>query len=105
MSDYKKTVKDEAERFYASAEKDFAQDESEFGGKSAQPSLLRWVDASGRLSARVEEIAAKWSHKDHLWVETNTRSRAKHSGGDKASNAFVSFLQDVRQAIKKLSKR
>ena len=105
MSDYKTRIKKEASGFYEEAGKEFAEDTGEFGGKSDAPNLLKWIDASGALSARVEDIASKWSHKEHLWVESNTRNKPKHGGGDRASNAFVSFLQDVRQEVKKLSKR
>lgn len=105
MSDYKKKVKEEAKSFYDTASQEFGEDAGEFGGKSDAPNLLKWIDASGSLSARVEELVSKWTHKDHLWVEANTRNKPKHGGGDRASNAFVSFLQDIRQGVKKLSKK
>jgi hypothetical protein len=105
MSDYTKLVKEEAKRFYEAAAKEFAEDSGEFGGKSNAPNLGKWIDAGGKLSARVAEIAAKWTHKDHLWVEGNTRNRPKHGGGDRASNAYVAFLQDVRHEVKKLAKK
>ncbi len=104
MSDYKKLVKDEAKQFYEAVKDEFAADDGEFGGKSDLPNLLKWIDATGKLSDRVEEVSKKWGNKEHLWVETSTRNRPKHSGGDRASNAFVSFLQDVRQEVKKIAK-
>ncbi len=97
-------VKKEAKAFYENASQEFAEDDAQFGGKSDAPNLMKWIDESGTLTARVEEIAGTWGHKEFLWVETNTRNKAKHGGGDKRSNAFASFLQDVRHAVKKLSK-
>lgn len=104
MSDYKQRVKEEAKAFYEQARKEFAEDAEDHGGRSEQPNLAMWIDQKGKLSARIEEICSKWTHKDFLWVQTNTRSRPPVGGGDPRSNAFASFLQDVRHEIKKLAK-
>ena len=104
MSDYMDLVKKEAEEFYDKASSEFAEDAENHGGKSDKPNLMKWVDETDKLSVRVEEVVSKWGHKEYLWVQSNTRNRNKHGGGDKRSNAFASFLQDVRHAVKKLSK-
>jgi hypothetical protein len=104
MSSYQELVKKEAKDFYEAARPEFEADSGEFGGKSSRPNLASWIDRNGKLSARVEEISAKWGHKDFLWVQNNTRSRNPHGGGDPRSNAFASFLKDVRHEVKKLAK-
>lgn len=104
MSDYRDLVKSEAKSFYEKAQAEFAEDDGDFGGESDRPNLARWIDERGDLADRVETIAAGWTHKDFLWVQTNTRNRPKKGGGDPRSNAFASFLQDVRHEIKKLAK-
>lgn len=104
MSDYTDQIKKEAQALHEAVREDFASDTGEHGGASAAPNLMLWLDESGRLTARVEEIAKGWGHKDLIWVESNTRSKSKHAGGDKRSNAFASYLQDVRHAVKKIAK-
>lgn len=104
MNEYQKLVKDEAKAFYESAREEFEEDEEEFGGRSDRPNLAKWIDRHGKLSERVDRIASKWTHKDHLWVENNTRNRDDKAGGDFAGRAYGSFLKDVRQEIKKLAK-
>ncbi|HVR74938.1 MAG TPA: hypothetical protein VMT52_11425 [Planctomycetota bacterium] len=103
MSDYKDLVKKEAKAFYEGNRTAFEADTDEFGGKSPGPNLLRWIDRTEKLSKRIDEIAAKWSTKEFHWVQTNTRNK-NAQGGDPRSNAFASFLQDVRHEIKKMSK-
>ena len=105
MSDYRKMVQKEAVDFLEESLEKYKTDTGEFGGASSLPNLAQWIDAAGTLSSRIEDIAAKWSHRDYLWVESNTRNPSKDAGGDRASKAFVSFLQDVRHAIKKLAKK
>ncbi len=105
MSDYRKMVQKEALEFIEESWEKYKTDTGEFGGASSLPNLAQWIDATGTLSSRIEEIAAKWSHRDYIWVESNTRNSSKEAGGDRASKAFVSFLQDVRHAIKKLAKK
>lgn len=105
MPSYKEQVRKEAKEFYTAALPEFEEDEGEFGGKSEVPNLAKWIDRTGKLSARVEEVSSKWGHKDILWVQSNTRSPSPHGGGDQRSNAFASFLQDIRQEIKKLAKK
>jgi hypothetical protein len=104
MSDYKKLVAGEARAFYEAAIKEFDADAEEFGGQSKEPNLAKWIDRTGKLTERVEGLVAKWGHKEFLWVQNNTRNRQPHGGGDPRSNAFVSFLQDLRHEIKKLRK-
>jgi hypothetical protein len=104
MESYKDQVKKEATAFYKAALAEFEDDAEEFGGKSAAPNLAKWIDRTGKLSTRAQEISAKWGHKDILWVQSNTRNPSPHGGGDPRSNAFASFLQDIRQEIKKLDK-
>ena len=104
MSDYRKLVKDEAKAFYDAARVEFESDAADFGGKSDTPNFSRWIDETGRLTARIEDISSKWGQKDFLWVRTHTRSAPKGGGGDPKSNAFISFFQDVKSEIKKLAK-
>jgi hypothetical protein len=104
MSDYQDLVKKEAKAFYEASKEDFLNDGGEFGGKSSAPNLLRWIDRTEKLAARVMEISEKWALKEYNWVRANTRSRADQ-GGDARGNAFASFLQDVRHEIKKLAKK
>lgn len=103
MSDYQELVKKEAKAFYDANGASFEADAGEFGGKSKTPNLARWLDHTGKLSSRVTELSAKWTSKDFHWVQANTRNK-NAQGGDPRSNAFASFLQDVRQEIKKLAK-
>ncbi len=103
MSDYRELVKKEATAFYDANKKAFEEDAGEFGGKSKVPNLPQWIDRTQKLASRVNEIAAKWATKEFHWVQANTRNR-QQPGGDPRSNAFASFLQDVRHEIKKLAK-
>lgn len=103
MSEYRDLVKKEAKAFYDSNHVAFEADETEFGGKSKVPSLGRWMDKTGKLSARITDLSAKWGTKEVQWVQANTRNKSS-GGGDPRSNAFASLLKDVRQEIKKLSK-
>lgn len=103
MSDYHELVKKEAKAFHDANKAVFASDSSEHGGKSKLPNLGKWMDHHGKLSARITELSAKWTSKDIHWVEHNTRNR-NLQGGDPKSNAFASFLKDVRHEIKKLAK-
>ena len=105
MSDYKKLIQKEAREFLEESWDQYKADEGEFGGKSGLPNLAQWIDSAGTLSSRIGEIASKWTHRDYIWVETNTRNRSKDAGGDRSSKAYVSFLQDVRHEIKKLAKK
>lgn len=104
MSDYQKLVKEEAKSYFETAHGEFAEDAETFGGKSERPNLARWIDHKEKLAARVEEICSKWTHKDFLWVQNNTKNRSKDGGGDPRSHAFASFLKDVRREIKKLAR-
>jgi hypothetical protein len=104
MSDYQDLVKKEARAFYEANKGDFASDDGEFGGKSQAPNLLRWIDRTQKLAARVGELSARWTPKDHHWVQANTRNKFPE-GGDPAGNAFGSLIQDIRHEIKKLAKR
>ena len=103
MSDYRDLVKKEAKAFYDANQKDYEEDDGEFGGKSAQPNFGRWIDRTERLSGRITEIASKWGTKEFHWVQANTRNKSKQ-GGDPRSNSFASLLQDVRMELKKLAK-
>lgn len=105
MSDYRKLVQKEALEFLKESWDQYKSDEGEFGGASSQPNLAQWIDAGEVLSTRIREIAAKWAHRDYLWVESNTRNPSREAGGDRSSKAFVSFLQDVRHEVKKLAKK
>jgi len=102
MGDYQDLVKQEAKAFYEANREAFSSDPEEFGGKSPSPNFFKWIDRTGKLSARVGEIAEKWGTKDLHWVQTNTRNKNPH--GDLRGNCFGSFLQDVRHEIKKLAK-
>jgi hypothetical protein len=104
VSDYQELVRKEAKAFYEANKEAFASDEGEFGGKFKEPNLLRWIDRTEKLAARVGEISAKWTLKDYNWVQANTRNRSEH-GGDARGNAFASLLQDIRHEIKKLAKK
>ncbi len=103
MSDYRELVKKEAKAFFDSNRATFDGDTSEFGGKSKAPNLSRWIDQTGKLSDRVTALSTKWGTKEFHWVQANTRNKSSQ-GGDPRSNAFGSFLQDIRQEIKKLAK-
>jgi hypothetical protein len=102
MSDYRDLVKKEAKAFYDSNRQAFEEDEGEFGGKSASPNLARWIDRTEKLATRIGELSGKWGAKEFHWVQANTRNKNPH--GDPRSNAFASFLQDVRMEVKKLAK-
>lgn len=104
MNDYQKLVREEAKAFYDRVANEFDEDAGKFGGKSDTPNLSRWIDERDALTERVQEISSKWGHKDVLWVQQNTRSKAGGAGGDPRGHAFASFLKDVRQEIKKLDK-
>ena len=104
MSDYSKLVKAEAKAFYDACREEFSSDSEEFGGKSEAPNLMKWIDQSGALSKRVEEVSSKWTPKEFRWVKSHTRNKAP-DGGDPRSHAFASFLQDVRHEVKKLAKK
>jgi len=103
MSDYQELVKKEAKAFYDSNKAAFEGDAGEHGGKSKAPNLGQWIDRQGKLSSRVSELCEKWTTKEFHWVQQNTRNR-NMQGGDPRSNAFASFLQDIRHEIKKLAK-
>ncbi len=103
MGDYQDLVKQEAKAFYEANHPAFLNDAEEFGGKSAAPNFPRWIDRTGKLSARVTEICAKWGPDKVHWVQANTRNKSTQ-GGDPKGNAFGSFLMDVRQEIKKIGK-
>ena len=104
MNDYQKLITSEAKAFYDSARAEFEEDSAEFGGESDKPNLQMWIDRKETLSGRVQDIAGKWTHKDVLWVQHNTKNRDERGGGDPRSSAFASFLKDVRREIKKLAK-
>jgi hypothetical protein len=103
MSDYRDLVKKEAKSYYDANRAAFEADTEEFGGKSKTPNLSRWLDRVGSLSTRVSDVSAKWTTKEFHWVQANTRNK-NVEGGDPRSNAFASFLQDVRHEIKKMAK-
>ncbi len=103
MSEYHDLVKKEAKAFYDANRAAFEGDAGEFGGKSNTPNLSRWIDKGEKLSARVGEVSAKWTPREFHWVQANTRNK-NAQGGDPRSNAYGSFLQDVRHEIKKLAK-
>ena len=103
MSDYKDLVQSEARAFLEKHRQEFLDDEEEFGGKSEKPNFLRWIDRTGTLAARLQEVSKDWGTKEANWVQVNTRTKAQ-PGGDVKSNAFAYLLQDVRHAIKKLSR-
>jgi len=102
MSDYQDLVRKEAKSFYEQTKEAFTNDEGEFGGKSSSPNIGKWMDRIGKLSERINEVSSKWGLKEFHWVQTNTRNKNPH--GDPRSNAFASFLEDVRFQIKKLWK-
>ncbi len=104
MSDYHDTVKSEAKKFFEANRPVFEADPEEHGGKSERPNFSKWIDRSAKLNRVVEEIAAKWTHKDLLWVQNNTRNRNPKGGGDPRSNAFGSFYLDLLHEIKKFHK-
>ncbi len=104
MSDYMDLVKKEAAAFQEEHLEVFQKDETEFGGASKTPNLMRWLDKNGQLAERVENITNDWGLKEFNWVQSNTRSKSQQ-GGDARSNAFASFYKDVRQALKKLVKQ
>ena len=104
MSDYKELVKTESKKFYGANRPEFDADAEEHGGKSAQPNFSRWLDRTARLNRVVEAISAKWTHKDFLWVQNNTRNRSPKGGGDPKSIAFGSFYLDLLHEVKKLTK-
>jgi hypothetical protein len=103
MSDYRELVKTEAKKFYDANRAAFEADTEEHGGKSPRPNLSKWIDRTTKLNQVVEGISAKWTHKDFLWVQNNTRNKPK-GGGDPKSNAFGSFYLDVLHELKKISK-
>ena len=104
MSDYRELVKKEAKAFADANRSAFEADDGESGGKSAAPSFPKWIDRTGKLSARIGEISEKWGLKEIHWVEVNTRSK-NPQGGDPRGNAFGSLLMDVMHEIKKLTKK
>ncbi len=104
MSEYMDLVKKEATDFYRENRPAFLEDDSDFGGNSEAPNLLRWMDEKGALAKRIEEVTSSWRLKEYNWVHANTRNKGQQ-GGDPRSNAFASFLTDVRHAIKKLAKQ
>jgi hypothetical protein len=104
MSDYRELVKTEAKKFLEANGKEFEGDEGEHGGKSAKPNFAKWLDRTARLNKVVEEIASRWTHKDFLWVQHNTRNWNPGGGGDPRSNAYGSFYLDVLHELKKLRK-
>jgi hypothetical protein len=103
MGDYQDLVKQEAKAFYEANHPTFLTDSGEFGGQSPSPNFPRWIDRTGKLSARVTEICSKWGPDKIHWVQANTRNKSTQ-GGDPKGNAFGSFLMDVRQEIKKIGK-
>jgi hypothetical protein len=105
MSDYKELVKIEAKKFYDSNKAEFEADAEPHGGKSGSPNFSKWLDRTAKLNKVVEEIAAKWGHKDFLWVKVNTRNPNPIGGGDPRSVAFGSFYLDVLHEVKKLAKK
>ncbi len=102
MSDYQDLVKKEARDFYEANHPLFLEDEGEFGGKSADANFSKWIDRTGKLSARIEEVMKPWGPKEFHWVQNNTRNKNPH--GDLRGNSFGSLLQDVFREIKKLAK-
>lgn len=104
MSDYRDLVKSEARKFFEVNRAAFAEDEDQHGGKSPQPNFSKWIDRTTRLNRVVEEVTAKWGHKEFLWVQHNTRNWNPAGGGDPRSNAFGSFYLDVLHELKKLAK-
>jgi hypothetical protein len=105
MSDYRELVKTEAKKFVESNRADYEADAGEHGGKSQKPNFSKWIDRTTKLNRVVEEIASKWTHKDFLWVQHNTRNWNPSGGGDPRSNAFGSLYLDVLHEIKKLLKQ
>lgn len=105
MSDYKDLVKSEAKKFYDANRAEFESDAEPHGGKSENPNFSKWLDRTGKLNKVVEASAAKWGHKDFLWVKVNTRNRDPKGGGDPRSIAFGSFYLDVLHEVKKLAKK
>jgi hypothetical protein len=104
MSDYRDRIKSEAKKFFDGVRPEFEADTEEHGGKSAAPNFAKWLDRTARLNKVVEGIASKWSHKDFLWVRTNTRN-PNPEAGDPRSIAFGSFYLDVLHEVKKLAKK
>ncbi|MBI4605225.1 MAG: hypothetical protein HY721_24955 [Planctomycetes bacterium] len=103
MSDYQELVRKEANAFFEASWKTYQDDAGEHGSKSAAPSFPRWIDRTEKLTARVNEIAGKWGLRECHWVQTNTRNK-RTQGGDPRSNAFASFLEDIRHELKRLAK-
>ena len=103
MADYRKLVKTEAKTFFDENYSVFLEDEGEFGGKSAGPNFVKWLDKNQTLNEVVEKKVSSWSTKDFQWVQTNTKNANPY--GDPKSNAYGSYYSDLLQELKKLKKK
>ena len=104
MSDYKKTLKAESEKFLKENHGAFLEDDGEHGGKSGAPNFSLWLDRTQKLTEVVEATLSKWSSKEFQWVQVNTRNPSP-GGGDPRSRAFGSYYSDLLHEIKKLKKK
>ena len=103
MSPYQEMVRDESKSFLKGNIEEFEEDSGDHGGKSAVPNLSRWIDTTGRLTKRLEEISARWGKKDILQI--NNESRNKTPWGDPKSSAFSALYKDILFEIKKVRRR
>jgi hypothetical protein len=103
MNKYHEAVKEEAKKVFQAVGNNFAEDTGEHGGKSDRPNLSLWLDRTGFLAKHVEKIANKWTKKDLLWVNENSRHHVSY--GDPQDSAFGAFYKDILFELKKLLKK
>jgi hypothetical protein len=77
MNKYRKQIKEEASTFFEEITSSFSSDREKHGGASDVPNIARWLDENGLLSENVEKKAEKWSKKDLLWINENSRNNTK----------------------------
>jgi hypothetical protein len=103
LLDYKKRIQAEAKSFHDSIENEFSADSSAHGGKSESPNLTLWLDQNGKLLARVQAVAEKWTRGDVESIKAHSRHAVNY--GDPRESARFAFYKDLLAELKKLRKK
>ena len=102
MSEYQKMVRNEAKTFYKSVQPTYADDDGEFGGKSEQPNLSKWLDRTRKLFEHLDSVSKSWGRADAEMI--NTESRNSVTYGNPKESAYFAFYKDILRELKKLRK-
>ncbi len=102
MKSYHDMVREEAKKIFDSCVSKFQKDSAEHGGKSDRPNFSLWLNRTGVLAKHIEKLAKKWTRKDVLWINENSRHSINY--GDPRDSAFGALYKDILSELKKLLK-